>query len=780
MKKFLPLMFALAISILAFGQKSGADFKSEQAKKGDFLSSVFNKKTQNSSAIAEDFRSLKNFGKIAKQQRVPRPQRAPAAVQDIVYTPITLPYDETLNFSEETTQPFWGNIYYGYAFSFTMAADDYVTFSSDQDVYFSLFTDEAGYDYVFEGAKNVSGFLEAGTYYLWIDEDGIPMPFLANVKIETVTVTLYQQLDYSDNVLNNTIYGDENNLVPTPLLGSDFFYCAAYHFAAQAERFYKVTVDAYLSEPDYDAVCILLKDELTGILGDDMLSMDHNYSNSHFLYSLNFKAEESGDVKILFGLLQEQTSVYSVLVEEIPFYPDEPTENTFSYVDITLPYSAELHFDPAYNTLDLDLTAFGGGTIYAKGLKLVLTTETTIGFYNNYYSYLFVFTTPVTSLEELMVNIPVVVMGGDILSLPAGTYYLLLVDNGYYQDNQEYLTETIMLEKIENDIIVGETISLSDLLNAPDITNVAYSALPYSDAGYFIEGYSAAVNGADGLFRESGYVYFAKAYKLTGMQAGNFAKIHVANSDDAYMYIYKKDAEGNIVLLVEDDDGWGSDLQSYLELTADAAVDYYVVATTYWDYDATNNSTYAVTIWTGETEPEPPTPPGLGEILSTSASVTQIYVGENATLLDVKLALKVLDITATKIDGTMVIENNPLAWIFYNENTEAKFENYDFGFYTLAATYVPATVTINYTSGIYSPNTSSLRLYPNPAVETVNISGLQGGEKISIIDLNGRIMHTQNITAQETSINVSSFAQGAYIIAVQNSGKMEVMKFVKK
>lgn len=73
-------------------------------------------------------------------------------------------------------------------------------------------------------------------------------------------------------------------------------------------------------------------------------------------------------------------------------------------------------------------------------------------------------------------------------------------------------------------------------------------------------------------------------------------------------------------------------------------------------------------------------------------------------------------------------------------------------------------------------NKATFGLYPNPANESVVITGLSGNETISIVDMAGRtVMTTQNTGASQT-LNVSDFNAGVYNVVVIANGNKSVKK----
>jgi hypothetical protein len=63
---------------------------------------------------------------------------------------------------------------------------------------------------------------------------------------------------------------------------------------------------------------------------------------------------------------------------------------------------------------------------------------------------------------------------------------------------------------------------------------------------------------------------------------------------------------------------------------------------------------------------------------------------------------------------------------------------------------------------------SSLAIYPNPAKESVNISGLMDKSTIQIVDLNGRIVRSLITTDNNTTIAIDGLMSGIYIVKILN------------
>ena len=72
---------------------------------------------------------------------------------------------------------------------------------------------------------------------------------------------------------------------------------------------------------------------------------------------------------------------------------------------------------------------------------------------------------------------------------------------------------------------------------------------------------------------------------------------------------------------------------------------------------------------------------------------------------------------------------------------------------------------------------SALRVYPNPASESVTIVGIDAPSFFSVVDLNGRSLAAGTTTG---SISISPLLPGAYILTLQIGGQARSVRFVKQ
>ncbi|HXP48938.1 MAG TPA: T9SS type A sorting domain-containing protein, partial [Bacteroidia bacterium] len=100
---------------------------------------------------------------------------------------------------------------------------------------------------------------------------------------------------------------------------------------------------------------------------------------------------------------------------------------------------------------------------------------------------------------------------------------------------------------------------------------------------------------------------------------------------------------------------------------------------------------------------------------------------------------------------------------------------------------VSFTVTIN-TTGVYSNTiSSSASLYPNPTINSINLSfEMQNAEEaavIEVMDMTGKKVMSENATIstnKATSLDVSALAQGMYFVRIITDTGTQVVRFIKQ
>lgn len=76
----------------------------------------------------------------------------------------------------------------------------------------------------------------------------------------------------------------------------------------------------------------------------------------------------------------------------------------------------------------------------------------------------------------------------------------------------------------------------------------------------------------------------------------------------------------------------------------------------------------------------------------------------------------------------------------------------------------------------------SLTIYPNPAVDRINISwtkeiATNGKATIRIIDLSGRVITTKQVNNNESNLDISGLSNGLYILSINDETSASSKKF---
>ena len=87
-------------------------------------------------------------------------------------------------------------------------------------------------------------------------------------------------------------------------------------------------------------------------------------------------------------------------------------------------------------------------------------------------------------------------------------------------------------------------------------------------------------------------------------------------------------------------------------------------------------------------------------------------------------------------------------------------------------------VLISPTLGVGSVNVQSAQVYPNPAVDLLNITKVSDKATYKIVSMTGQIVASGKVV--NNKVQVSQLVKGAYIIAIDNGGEVSQVKFIKK
>jgi hypothetical protein len=88
-----------------------------------------------------------------------------------------------------------------------------------------------------------------------------------------------------------------------------------------------------------------------------------------------------------------------------------------------------------------------------------------------------------------------------------------------------------------------------------------------------------------------------------------------------------------------------------------------------------------------------------------------------------------------------------------------------------------------YSGTLYIPQDpffNAVNIFPNPAKDKLNISGLTHESIISVFDLNGRLLIREKSSSESNIIDVSNFQSSIYILEVRNGNTVQSIKFLKQ
>ena len=129
-----------------------------------------------------------------------------------------------------------------------------------------------------------------------------------------------------------------------------------------------------------------------------------------------------------------------------------------------------------------------------------------------------------------------------------------------------------------------------------------------------------------------------------------------------------------------------------------------------------------------------------------------------------------------------VVQGCAISFIYWLTETGDTIWDNPYSFVISSDVYI--TAVFGHFGGIDNPGRSDaatpLMIYPNPAVSTVTISGLKQGSRLTIIDINGRIVDDFETDSTEINYDVSSLSQGVYFIRSLTPSSTHLGKFIRK
>ena len=82
-------------------------------------------------------------------------------------------------------------------------------------------------------------------------------------------------------------------------------------------------------------------------------------------------------------------------------------------------------------------------------------------------------------------------------------------------------------------------------------------------------------------------------------------------------------------------------------------------------------------------------------------------------------------------------------------------------------------------TGIANISANELKVYPNPFIDEVHITGTYGKTTLRIFNSNGAVVHTRRITSPNETLSLGSLPSGMYFFRLENDGKAITVKAIK-
>jgi phosphodiesterase/alkaline phosphatase D-like protein len=100
-----------------------------------------------------------------------------------------------------------------------------------------------------------------------------------------------------------------------------------------------------------------------------------------------------------------------------------------------------------------------------------------------------------------------------------------------------------------------------------------------------------------------------------------------------------------------------------------------------------------------------------------------------------------------------------------------------------AATPVMQSLNVTQATGFESIDLTDLKIFPNPVKDNLSIDIGNLAElnvKLSIIDINGRVLYNENLKNTITTVDISNYSLGLYFVKIETSIGSKKLKFVKE
>jgi hypothetical protein len=118
-----------------------------------------------------------------------------------------------------------------------------------------------------------------------------------------------------------------------------------------------------------------------------------------------------------------------------------------------------------------------------------------------------------------------------------------------------------------------------------------------------------------------------------------------------------------------------------------------------------------------------------------------------------------------EIDVSFIFDNINLADIYFDFNP------------AITTNTVNTEIVVPLSIGEF--NTQSIQLFPNPVKDKLEMTSNQIIDRLTVIDINGRVLHNIILSNLEYNIDVSKLTKGVSFLEVQSGESKSKKKFIK-
>lgn len=148
-------------------------------------------------------------------------------------------------------------------------------------------------------------------------------------------------------------------------------------------------------------------------------------------------------------------------------------------------------------------------------------------------------------------------------------------------------------------------------------------------------------------------------------------------------------------------------------------------------------------------------------------------------------------------DGTSSVDANSYSWTFPAGSPSAGSSTSPFPVISFGASGTHAyslmvqntcgtdtyngTVSVNICTGVEELNKDVFSIFPNPTNNIINVVGLENATELTLLDVTGKIVYTNNnLTTNTLSIDLSNASNGLYFMQVKTDEGVDSYKVVKQ